>query len=81
MSNKPKTIKQLRNERKLTQLDLAYKLGVSLSTVTGIETGRQEPRVGLAQKIAEVLGVSVDEIAWSKKEENDPNLRTSPVVA
>ena len=64
-----KTVRQLREDRGLTQFDLAAQSGVSLSTVVNIEAGRQEPRVSLAEKIATALGVSVADIAWPSADE------------
>lgn len=59
-----KTMRQLREERGLTQFDLAVKAEASLSSVVNIEAGRQEPRVSLAEKLASALGVSVADIIW-----------------
>lgn len=46
------TLPGLRAERKLTQADLAVALGVSRQTINSIETGRFEPSLSLALKIA-----------------------------
>jgi putative transcriptional regulator len=46
------TLPQLRSEHRLTQEDLAGLLGVSRQTVNSIETGRFEPSLSLALKIA-----------------------------
>ncbi len=43
---------QLRSEHRLTQEDLAGLLGVSRQTINSIETGRFEPSLSLALKIA-----------------------------
>ena len=59
-----KTVKELREERGLSQMALAVKLGISLSGIQGVEYGWNEPRVKLALKIADALGVRVDEIEW-----------------
>jgi DNA-binding XRE family transcriptional regulator len=63
-SNPTKTIKQVREDQGLSQFEVAYRAQVSLSTIAGIEQGRQEPRVQVALRIARVLGVLVEEIAW-----------------
>ena len=43
---------ELRSEHRLTQEDLASLLGVSRQTINSIETGRFEPSLSLALKIA-----------------------------
>jgi transcriptional regulator with XRE-family HTH domain len=58
-----KTIKQLRETKKLTQLELARQIEVTPSTIYNWESGRVEPRVGQLRKLAEVFGVRMDEIA------------------
>jgi DNA-binding XRE family transcriptional regulator len=50
----------------MTQMDLAVRLGVSLSTVTNLESGRHQPRMELARKIADMFGVTIDSIEWPK---------------
>jgi transcriptional regulator with XRE-family HTH domain len=69
-----KTLAQWREARGLTQFQLAARSGASLSTVTGVEASRSEPRVSTAIKLAAVLGVHVEEIAWPALGE----LRASP---
>ena len=55
-------IRQLREERKLTQLDLAKQLGVSSKTVSKWETGKGLPDITLLQPLAQALGISVPEL-------------------
>ena len=57
-----KTIRQLRQDRGWTQLELAYKLGVTPLTVQNWERGKYEPSASRLRKIAETFGVSMDEI-------------------
>lgn len=61
-----------REERGLSQFQLAARTGVSLSTLSGIEGGRSLPRVDRAIKLAEALGITVEAIAWPKGEELTP---------
>lgn len=58
-----KTIKQLREAKKLTQLELAIQLNVTPSTIYNWERGKVEPRVSQLRKLAEVFDVRMDEIA------------------
>lgn len=54
------SLRDLRQKRKLTQQDLADKLGVSRVAVTKWETGEAYPRAELLPKIAEVLRCKID---------------------
>ena len=56
------TIKQLRERRKLTQAELAEKIGVSSKTVSKWETGKGLPDISLLQPLARALGISVIEL-------------------
>ena len=55
-------IKRLREERKLTQLQLAERMNVSDKAVSRWETGRGYPDITLIEALAEALGVSVLEL-------------------
>ena len=55
-------IKELREKSKLTQLQLAEKLGVSDKTDSKWETGKGYPDITLLEPIAEVFSVSVTEL-------------------
>lgn len=56
------TVKALREARKLTQADLAEKIGVSSKTVSKWETGKGLPDISLLQPLAQALGISVIEL-------------------
>ena len=55
-------IRRLREERKLTQLQLAERLCVSDKAVSKWETGRGYPDIALIEPLASALGVSVIEL-------------------
>jgi len=55
-------IKQLRENKKMTQLQLAEKLAVSDKTVSKWETGRGYPDISLLEPLAQTLGVSMTEL-------------------
>jgi putative transcriptional regulator len=55
-------LKVLRAERNWTQLDLADKLEVSRQSVNAIETGKYDPSLPLAFRIAELFGLQIEEI-------------------
>ena len=63
-----KTIRQLREEKGLTQLQLAVELGVTPSTIYTWESGRSELKVRQLRKLAELFGVSMDVIALEEAE-------------
>ena len=56
------TIKELREARKLTQAELAEKIGVSSKTISKWETAKGLPDISLLQPLAQVLGISVIEL-------------------
>ena len=55
-------LKVLRAERNWSQADLADKLDVSRQSVNAIETGKYDPSLPLAFKIAAVFGLSIETI-------------------
>ena len=56
------TIKLLREQQKLTQAELAEKIGVSSKTISKWETGKGLPDITLLQPLAQALGISVIEL-------------------
>jgi putative transcriptional regulator len=55
-------LKVLRAERDWNQQDLADALGVSRQSVNAIETGKYDPSLPLAFRIADVFGLSIEQI-------------------
>lgn len=55
-------LKVLRAERDWSQQDLAGRLEVSRQSVNAIETGRYDPSLPLAFKIAAVFELAIEEI-------------------
>lgn len=58
------SIKELRARNNLTQEELAEKVGVIRLTIVKYENHLSMPLVNVAIKIAEVLGVTVEQIDW-----------------
>ena len=56
------TIKQLREDRNMTQADLAEAIGVSSKTISKWETAKGLPDITLLQPLAKALGISVIEL-------------------
>jgi len=55
-------IRELRGERGWSQADLAEQLGVSRQTVNAIETGKCNPSLPLAFKLAKLFGQAIEAI-------------------
>ncbi|HYC98014.1 helix-turn-helix transcriptional regulator [Brevundimonas sp.] len=55
-------LKVLRAERDWSQAELAERLGVSRQTVNALETGRYDPSLPLAFRIARVFGQPIEAI-------------------
>jgi putative transcriptional regulator len=54
-------LKVLRATRDWTQLDLALALEVSRQTVNAIETGKYDPSLPLAFRLARLFGLPIEE--------------------
>jgi len=55
-------LKVLRAERDWSQADLAERLDVSRQSVNALETGKYDPSLPLAFKIARLFGMSIEAI-------------------
>ena len=55
-------LKVLRAERDWSQAVLAEKLNVSRQTVNAIETGRYDPSLELAFRVARLFGLRIEEV-------------------
>lgn len=64
-------IQSLRNKYRMTQEDLASKLGVSKQTVSNWETGLKTPRMGAIQKLSNLFNVSKSFIIEGKQDNQD----------
>ena len=53
-------MKRLRKARKWSQSDLAERIGVHLTHVSRVETGKYIPALDFAIKVAQAFGISVD---------------------
>jgi len=60
-------LKEVRQQRDLTQEALAATVGVSRQTIIAIEKSKFVPSVKLALELAAALGVSLVEIFWLEK--------------
>ena len=55
-------LKVLRAEKGWSQADLAERLGVARQSVNAIETGKSDPSLPLAFRIAKLFGLTVEAI-------------------
>lgn len=55
-------LRVLRAERQWSQQDLAERLDVSRQSVNAIETGKYDPSLPLAFRIADTFGLAIEEI-------------------
>ena len=62
-------LKVLRATRNWSQGDLAERLEVSRQSVNAIETGRYDPSLPLAFRIAELFGLAIEQIFTSPAKE------------
>ena len=61
-------IRELRARDRLSQEELAQKVGVRRETIGNLENGRYNPSLKLAMDIAHVFGCTVEEIFTSEAE-------------
>ena len=62
---------KLRKKHKLTQVELAHKLGFSDKSVSKWEQGDTIPDIETIKKIADLYGVSVDSLLEDKPQEDE----------
>lgn len=63
-------LRVLRAERAWSQQDLAERLAVSRQSVNAIETGRFDPSLPLAFRIADIFGLPIEQIFDNPAREN-----------
>ena len=66
-------IEAIRKERGIQQEEFAKLMGVSRQTISSLETGRYNPSIFLAWKIARYFGMTIEEVFIF--EEDDLNRR------
>lgn len=66
-----KTIKELREKRKLTQKELAEQISVSDKTISKWETRKGLPDIVIIEDLAKSLGVSIAELLTGNLRENE----------
>lgn len=57
-------LRELRAARRWSQADLADRLDVSRQTINAVETGRYDPSLPLAFKLAALFGLPIESLFW-----------------
>ena len=55
-------IEEIRKEKGIRQEDFAKLMGVSRQTISSLETGKYNPSIFLAYKIAKYFGMSIEDV-------------------
>ena len=62
-------VRQLREERGLTQKQMGEKVNVSRQAINAVETGKFDPSLWLAYDIAQLFGRTIEEVFDFKESE------------
>lgn len=71
MSDIAKRIKERRETLRISQSELARRIGVSQVSVSMYESGETTPKLLIAAKLASVLGMTCEELVNGKADENE----------
>jgi len=72
-------IKYYRKKLGLTQVELAEKLNVSQSTITSWENGNRRPDLDFLPVLAQIFGISVDELLGRESVSEQENIDTDTI--
>lgn len=64
-------IEEIRKARGIRQEDFAKALGVSRQTISSLETGRYNPSIFLAYRIARYFGMTIEEVFIFEEDDSD----------
>jgi len=59
------TLKELREKNGMSQAELSKEVGLKQSTISQYENGSRKPPIEKAKKIADALGISLDDFFCS----------------
>lgn len=62
-------IEEIRKEKGIRQEDFAKALGVSRQTISSLETGRYNPSISLAYKIARYFSLTIEDVFIFEEQE------------
>jgi transcriptional regulator with XRE-family HTH domain len=64
-------LREVREQRFVTQAELAERTGMSRATLSRLESGLQRPRISTVRRIAAALGVQPEELViWDVNDES-----------
>lgn len=66
-------VKEKRTDKKLTQEELATRVGVTRRTIISLEKGSYTPSLLLAMDLAEVLGIQIENLFFKEEDKNEKN--------
>ena len=64
-------IEEIRKDQGIRQEEFAKALGVSRQTISSLETGRYNPSIFLAWKIARYFGMTIEEVFIFEEDEGN----------
>lgn len=64
-------VREYRRTKKISQMDLAEKIGVARQTINLIENDKYNPSLDLCLKLAWVLGTDLNTLFWREQDETD----------
>lgn len=64
-------VRRLRQERGMTQAELAERLSLARTSITNLEKGQQNPPLSLLPEMAAALGVSAAELVATAAQDSD----------
>lgn len=70
-----KNIKKLRENKKLTQDNLAEKLNVTRQAISNWETEKTQPDIDTLQKIAQILEVPIENLIYGTERKSTPAVK------
>ena len=59
-------LREMLDEKRMSQQELAEKVGVSRQTINSIEKGDYNPTINLCRAICKALGKTLDELFWEE---------------
>ncbi|MEM2560457.1 MAG: helix-turn-helix transcriptional regulator [Candidatus Bathyarchaeia archaeon] len=65
-------LKELRAKYRMTQEELARKVGVTRQTIIAIENGKYMPSMKLAYKIANIFGMKIEDVFIFEEDDKNP---------
>ena len=66
-----KNIKKFREQKNISQVELADKLNVTRQAVSNWERGKTQPDIDTLHKIADMLEISIEELIYGNKRTNN----------